>query len=476
MSRILLSLLFSTCLSLGVASTASAQRAPDRLLVGYWHNWGYPNALPLTAIPDAYDVVDVAFAVPTTVHGATMQFTPEPSIYPTAQGFLDDVAALQAAGKKVLISIGGANHPVVVDSPADAQAFASSMLQIITAYGFDGLDVDLEGSSFSLQAGDVDLRNPTTPRVVHFLSGLGQLLAQLPQDFLLTAAPETAMVQGGMSAYAGVWGSYLPLLHAFRDRFDWVHVQHYNSGTMFGRDGQIYAPATVDFHVAMADALIGGFTTANGVPFAPLAPDQVAIGLPASTSAAGSGFTPAAAVHSALDRLMLGAPGGSYPLADPDGYPSLRGLMTWSVNWDVHAGLSFSTPHRAYLDQVFLQAGAPSVSAGSGGAVSLTLSAGRANAGRAYLLLASFSGSAPGTPLPGGPVLPLNFDALTYLSANPSAAAFQGFSGALDADGAAAAQLTVPPVPLLAGRTVSFAYALSPWDFASNSARVTLTP
>ena len=108
--------------------------------------------------------------------------------------------------------------------------------------------------------------------------------------------------------------------------------------------------------------------------------------------------------------------------------------------------------------------------------MSLTLSAGRANAGRAYLLLASFSGSAPGTPLPGGPVLPLNFDALTYLSANPSAAAFQGFSGALDADGAAAAQLTVPPVPLLAGRTVSFAYALSPWDFASNSARVTLTP
>ena len=176
--------------SLFVAAPLAGQGVPDRLLVGYWHNWpNSPNTVPLAAVPDAYDVVNVSFAIPTVSNGATMQFTPFVPVYPTTQAFAVDVAALQAAGKKVLISIGGANHPVVVDSPADAQAFATSMMQIITTYGFDGIDVDLEGSSFALQSGDTDFRNPTTPRVVHFLSGLGQLLSQLPPDFILSAAP-----------------------------------------------------------------------------------------------------------------------------------------------------------------------------------------------------------------------------------------------------------------------------------------------
>ena len=193
-----------------------AQDLPDRVLVGYWHNWTASTALGLLAVPDAYDIINVAFATPNVPSGSVMQFAPAAGIYPNAQDFINDVAALQAAGKKVLISIGGANDPVVIDSVVAAQNFASSMLQIITTYGFDGLDIDLEGGSLSLQAGDTDHRTPTTPRIVHFISGINQLLAQLPSDFLLTAAPETAFVQGGMSAYAGIWGAYLPVLHALR--------------------------------------------------------------------------------------------------------------------------------------------------------------------------------------------------------------------------------------------------------------------
>ena len=118
--------------SVFVAAALAGQDVPDRLLVGYWHNWpNSPNTVPLAAVPDAYDVVNVSFAVPTVGNGATMQFTPFVPLYPSTQSFAADVAALQAAGKKVLISIGGANHPVGVDSPADAQAFATSMLQIL---------------------------------------------------------------------------------------------------------------------------------------------------------------------------------------------------------------------------------------------------------------------------------------------------------------------------------------------------------
>jgi chitinase len=459
------------------AGPIAAQGTPDRVLVGYWHNWSSPNTLQLTAIPEAYDVINIAFATPTVSHGATMQFTPFAGAYPSSQGFINDVATLQAAGKKVLISIGGANDPVVVDSIADAQAFASSMLQLVTTYGFDGLDIDLEGSSFLLQAGDTDFQSPTTPRVVHFINGLNQLLAQLPPDFILSAAPETAMVQGGMSAYAGVWGSYLPVLHAFRTRFDWVHVQHYNTGTMFGRDGQIYTPGTIDFHVAMADALIGGFTASTGIAFAPFQPHQVAIGLPATTSAAGSGYTVPALVHAALDRLILGKPAAGYQLANANGYPDFRGLMTWSVNWDVNSGNSFSQPHRNYLDSVFLHVDTPTISAASGGNASFSLTAGRANAGRNHLLLVGFTGTEPGTPLPGGATLPLNIDALTWAVMNPAfSPIFSGFIGTLDANGEATAQLVVPPIPQLAGLSLSFAYALEPWDFVSTNVQVMLTP
>ena len=111
---------------------------------------------------------------------------------------------------------------------------------------------------------------------------------------MLTAAPETAFVQGGYGTYGGVWGAYLPVIHALRTRLTYVHVQHYNTGTMYGRDGNIYQPATADFHAAMADMLLAGFPVdiwGGNIYFDPLDEEQVAIGLPASSQAAGSGFT-----------------------------------------------------------------------------------------------------------------------------------------------------------------------------------------
>lgn len=336
-----------------VGATVASAQLPDHVLVGYWHNWVDPSPLRIIDVPDAYDVVNVAFALPTMPSGATMTFSPTPDIYPDPALFLSDVAALQTRGRRVVISIGGANHPVVVDSPEDAAAFTASMLGIITTYGFDGLDIDLEGSSLLLDAGDTDFSSPTSPRIVHFIAAVEALLDQLPADFMLTAAPETAFVQGGHGSYGGVWGAYLPVLDALRDRMTFVQVQHYNTGTMFGRDGVIYTPATADFHVAMADALLGGFPVAFGAGgfFEPLRPDQVVIGLPAIPSAAGSGHTDATTVQQALTYLYTGQGfGGGYQLADPSGYPCFRGLMTWSINWDLHAGTPFSGPHRAFLD------------------------------------------------------------------------------------------------------------------------------
>lgn len=339
-----------------LAASAALAGPPlaDRLLVGYWHNWmSSPVTLRLADVPADYDVVNVSFAVPSAPGSGVMVFNPEPGIYASPAAFTADVQALRQRGQAVLISIGGATMPVQIDTPEKAHDFAQSMHAIITAYGFDGLDIDVEGHSLLLVGGDNDYRNPTSPLVVHFIDAMQQLLAMLPADFIVTAAPETIYVQGGYAGYANAYGAYLPVLHALRDRLAYVHVQHYNTGTMYGRDGAIYEPATADFHVAMADMLLSGFPVYGGPVFEPLRPDQVMLGLPATEGAAGSGYTEPAAVRQALDYLIKGEPfGGQYQLGSPDGFFGFRGVMTWSINWDVSGGGAFADTFGAYLDDL----------------------------------------------------------------------------------------------------------------------------
>lgn len=75
--------------------------------------------------------------------------------------------------------------------------------------------------------------------------------------------------------------------------------------------------------------------------FPALRPEQMAIGLPASTQA-GNGHTPPTEVNKALDRLMKrsGTACGSY--GTHGAWPALRGLMPWSINRDRFNRFEFS--------------------------------------------------------------------------------------------------------------------------------------
>lgn len=344
----------SAAVSITVESSGGGDgELPKRIMVGYWHNFDNGSGtLKLRDVSDKWDVINIAFAEPSTPSGSNMVFTPDPAIYPSVQEFKDDVALLRSRGKQVLISIGGANGAIDVSSSADAQEFSSSMISLINEYGFSGMDIDLEGSSLSLASGDTDFRNPTSPKIVHFIAGAQTVVNSFGSDFILSMAPETAFVQGGYSTYAGAYGAYLPVIYAFRNQMDYIHVQHYNSGCMLGLDGRCYSQSTPDFHVAMAEMLLQGFPVAsNPVDFPALRVDQVAIGLPAAPAAAGGGYTTPANVHKALDYLIKGIPfGGSYTLINSSGYADFRGLMTWSINWDIANGYEFSNSHRPYLD------------------------------------------------------------------------------------------------------------------------------
>ncbi|WP_084964699.1 chitinase [Thermoactinospora rubra] len=336
---------------------------PKRVLVGYLHA-SFANGsgyVRMADVPEEWDVINLAFGEPTSVTSGDIRFTRCPAAEcPGVESEADFAAAVrakQAAGKKVLISIGGQNGQVQLTTTAARDRFVSSVSAIIDRYGLDGLDIDFEGHSLYLNPGDTDLANPTTPVIVNLISALKTLKARYGSRFVLTMAPETFFVQLGYQFYGpGPNGtadprsaSYLPVIHAMRNDLTLLHVQDYNSGPIMGLDDQYHTMGGHDFHVAMTDMLLAGFPIMRNPAnvFPPLRQDQVAIGLPASPHA-GNGFTTTAEVHKALDCLVKGANCGTYR---PRGvYPNLRGLMAWSVNWDRFNGREFSRAHRAYLD------------------------------------------------------------------------------------------------------------------------------
>ena len=310
-------------------------QAQSPVLVGYWHNWNDSSApyVPLNAIDSRYTVVCVSFAEPTSTSNMNMLFAPDGVSQST---FIAQIQSLQSQGKKVLLSIGGANTSISLNDNTNRDLFINSMNSILNTYGFDGIDIDIEHGNSILASGTI--ANPTSVDCVNLIYAINQIKSNYYSTFsrnmVLSFAPETAYVQGGMSAYGGIWGGYLPLLDALRNDLNFIHVQLYNSGSVYGIDGNIYTQGNADFIIAMTEALIHGFNTAGGM-FAGFPANKVVIGLPACPSAAGGGFVSPTNVAAAVNYLKgIGTRPGSYTLNQPSGYPTLGGLMTWSINWD----------------------------------------------------------------------------------------------------------------------------------------------
>jgi chitinase len=311
-------LVFPTLLA---ALLAHAQ-APN--LVGYWHNWNDGNApyLELSEVDPRYSIISVSFAVPAAGSTYDMVFAP-------------------------------ANATVHLDSDAERDQFVGSMLAILDTYGFDGIDIDLEGASVAISGGTIP--NPIDARIIRLIDAVNSIADQYEAThgvpLMLTMAPETAYVQGGQSAFGSVWGAYLPIIDALRDRLDILQVQLYNSGSMYGIDGGIYTQGTADFIVSQTEALLQGFQTAGGF-FAPLPPEKVAIGLPACPLAAGGGYASPAVLEQAVDYLRgTGPQPGSYQRVGT--YPTLRGLMTWSINWDATGTCAAPDEYAQAFEDIF---------------------------------------------------------------------------------------------------------------------------
>ena len=344
-----------------VAAHLNLLHAQTPALVGYWHNWNASSApyIQLDQVDNRYNVIMVAFAVPVSGTTYNMSFAPYGS---TQAQFIGHIQTLKSQGKRVGISIGGGGTTVKINNQTEENTFVSTMLAIINTYGFDAIDLDLESGSLSISGGTI--ANPTDVHIVRMINAVKTIMSSYRathsnQKLFLTMAPETAHSIGGQSAWSGVWGAYLPIIHALRDSLDIMMVQLYNSGSMYGANGGIYTQGTADFIVALGEAMIVGFNvdrwSNQAGPFVGLPANKIAIALPACPSAAGGGYTSPAVVKSAIDYLRgTGPKPGTYTRMSPTGYPDLRGMMTWSINWDAVSTCGTAYEYASNYEQIFM--------------------------------------------------------------------------------------------------------------------------
>ncbi|MEV0240330.1 glycoside hydrolase family 18 protein [Streptomyces sp. NPDC050674] len=282
---------------------------PAHALTGYWQNFDNGATVQrISDVPAAYDIIAVAFADATGTPGA-VSFTLDSAGLKgyTVDQFKADIRAKQAAGKKVIISVGGERGTVSVNDATSAANFANSVYSVMQTYGFDGVDIDLENGL----------------NATYMTQALRALSAKAGPSLVLTMAPQTIDMQSTS-------GGYFRTALNVKDILTVVNMQYYNSGSMLGCDGKVYSQGSVDFLTALACIQLE-----NG-----LAPSQVGLGLPASTRGAGSGYVSPTVVNNALDCLTRGTHCGTF--TPPRTYPGLRGAMTWSTNWDATAGNAWS--------------------------------------------------------------------------------------------------------------------------------------
>jgi chitinase len=314
-------------------------------LIGYWTGAGpHGTLLRLRDVSPQWDVIIVAFAnVDHQAPEGTMQMhvllgKPDERQANLAQ-MKEDIAWLKSRGKKVLISLGGGGEYFTLAQKESIPNFVNSVTQIVSDYGFDGIDLDFESPSLVLDPGDADFRHPTTPSLVNLIAALGELRERLGPNFMLSLVPEGTQIPGGYAGYGGQFGSYLPLLWGVRDILSFVDVQDYNTPPFEGLDGEIYQMGSVNYDAAMTELLLQGFPVSGraGDFFPPVPADKVAVGFLVGTA------TPEL-VTGAIQYLITGkAPKNvTYRLRQPKGYPAMIGAMFWTIDGDLNENYSFS--------------------------------------------------------------------------------------------------------------------------------------
>lgn len=333
-------------------------------LIAYLPGWGAtPSAGELVAA--GYTHVIVAFGVFSTI-------TPGQIVSAFETVTPSYVKSLQAAGLKVLLSLGGASTNIVnttvdfhsvVSKVSDAnffqEAFVSSLEEMMVHYGFDGFDFDIEHGL----VGAGTMANPIGDIAV--LAASMKALHTKHPDILLSLAPQMANISA-TQGFNEPWGNYAALVMQTAPILSWVGIQLYNSGCSFGIDGVCYGfdsshPETyVDTYVAMAADLLEDWPTKDKLGRATgfqsyvsyLDPSQIVLGFPAVNNKGISDGTPSADIalikrSIACLRTAQSGSGSCNVYIAPRAYSNIGGVFEWEVTYDQSTNYNFAKSLKA---------------------------------------------------------------------------------------------------------------------------------
>ncbi|ANI30527.1 chitinase [Yersinia entomophaga] len=281
-----------------------------KIMAGFWHNWdsqesrgyqgGYPKNLKINETPAAFNVVIASF----------MKGSGIPTFKPynaTDAEFRAQIGELNKQGRAVLISLGGADAHVALNNGQE-QAFADEIIRLVETYGFDGLDIDLEQTA--INAANNTTVIPAALKIVraHYeQQGKHFIISMAPEfPYLTTGRPYTTYI----NALDGVYDFIAPQL--YNQGGDGVWVEEVNLWLAQNNDAKKY-----EFLYYMADSIVNGKRGFIKIPA-----NKLVLGLPSNVDAAASGTVknPQDVYRAFADLEKAGTP--------------IKGLMTWSVNWD----------------------------------------------------------------------------------------------------------------------------------------------
>jgi len=260
-------------------------KLPAKALGIYWPSWQAPA---LSRIPAAYNVVYLFAAVNSGSSGA---ITWDQSVESATQ-LKTDIAAVRAAGRCVMMSVGGGGVPIQLSTTSQANSFVSSFDQIYTALGgVDGVDWDLESqATFTVSAVVVASQ---------------QLKAKYGASFAVTYCPapwdSTARALTASLHSAGV--------------LDLVSPQYYDLSGLSGETAKISNLVSSIENSWLPQ--VGGDAS------------KIGFGYGIASVAGGETMTQASAV-TCWNTLVAK-------------YPTLRGIFAWEANGDLAQNWAFET-------------------------------------------------------------------------------------------------------------------------------------
>ncbi|KAL7929304.1 glycoside hydrolase superfamily [Trichoderma chlorosporum] len=295
---------------LGFSASAIAQSAPQ--LVVYWGQSLSERPLADYCKPGAGpDIIPLAFfsSYPSTdVFGNvdSCNLTTSTTQSPECKALEKDIKYCQSQGKKIMLSVGGGGGSVQFTNQSSIQTLANQLWDM-----FGPVRANYTGSrpfgTAVLDGFDMDIENPDSAfSFAFFVQEMNQLFTTDPsKKYFMTGAPQCIVPDANM-------GDMM-----FNGKFDYLYIQFYNTPQCSAR-GAIsgYRPGDGSLQYFSYDAFQEFIT----VSFSQSKGAQLFIGLPASSTAAGS------------DENYFLAPEEAQTLINEfRTHPSFGGVMLWDA-------------------------------------------------------------------------------------------------------------------------------------------------